>query len=132
MKKNELLQLLESKQNDGRRRSAWSRGVITYAIDLVESLNGFKPDETDYTRENIEKALLNGASGWSEYSWGGCAYIYDTLIARTLCTPSELKKTKNGALRPNQSEEWLDVQARALFQACELIKSLFIVIKKSF
>lgn len=131
MKKNELLQLLESKQNDGRRRSAWDNGVLTYAIDLVESLNGFNPDETDYTRENIEKAVLNGASSWAEFSWGGCAYIYDTLIARTLCTPSELKRTKNGALQPNKNENWLDVQARALFQACNLIKSLFIV-KKSF
>lgn len=129
MKKEELLNLLITKENDGRRKSAWKNGVITYAIDLVESLNGFKPDETDYTRENIENALLNGARDWGDFSWGGCAYIYDTLIARTLCTQSELKKTKNGALQPNKSENWLDVQARALFQACELIKSLFIIKK---
>ena len=126
MKKNELLQLLESKQNDGRRRSAWSKGVITYAIDLVESLNGFKPDDTDYTQDNIENALLNGADNWNEYSWNGCALIYDEDIARVLCTPSELKKTKNGLLNPNKSEEWLDTQARALYQACRLIKDLFI------
>ena len=126
MKKNELLQLLESKQNDGRRRSAWSKGVITYAIDLVESLNGFKPDDTDYTQDNIENALLNGADNWNEYSWNGCALIYDEDIARVLCTPSELKKNKNGLLNPNKSEEWLDTQARALYQACRLIKDLFI------
>ena len=127
MKKEQMLQLLESKQNDGRRKSAWSKGVITYAIDLVESLNGFKPDETDYTRETIGKALLNGARDWRDYSYSGCGYIYNTLIARTLCTPSELKKTKDGILNPNKQENWLDVQACALFQACELIKSLFIV-----
>lgn len=132
MKKEQMLQLLVNQQNDGRRRSAWDNGVITYAIDLVESLNGFKPDDTDYTRVNIEKALLNGANSWIEYSWGGCAYISNTLIARTLCTPSELKKTKDGMLRPNTQEEWLDVQARALYQACRLIKDLFIVIKKNY
>ena len=132
MKKEQMLQLLESKQNDGRRRSAWKNGVLTYAIDLVESLNGFKPDETDYTRENITEALLNGARGWGEFSWGGSAYIYDTLIAKTLCTPSELKKYKNGARQPNKSAYWLDFQTRALFQACELIKSLFIVVKKNY
>ena len=128
MTKKELLGLLITRQNDGRRRSAWKNGVLTYAICLADSLNG----STEYTRDNIEKALLNGASGWSEYSWDGCAYIYDTLIAKTLCTPSELKRTKNGALQPNKSEKWLDVQARALFQACELIKSLFIVVKKDY
>lgn len=127
MQKKELLQLLITKENDGRRKSAWSKGVITYAIYLADSL-----DEADYTRETIETALLNGASGWSEYSWGGCALIYDEDIARVLCTPSELKKTKNGQLRPNKTENWLDTQARALFQACELIKSLFIVVKKDY
>lgn len=125
MQKKELLQLLITKENDGRRKSAWSKGVITYAIYLADSLNG----SADYTRETIENTLLNGADNWSEYSWNGCALIYNEDIARVLCTPSELKKTKNGALRPNKSENWLDVQARALFQACELIKSLFIVKK---
>lgn len=127
MQRKELLQLLIMKENDGRRRSAWSKGVITYAIYLVDSLNW----SADYTRDNIEKALLNGASSWSEYSWGGCACIDDYDIARTLCTPSELKRTKNGALEPNKSEGWLDTQARALYQACMLIKDLFIVKKYS-
>ena len=122
MQKKELLQLLIMKENDGRRRSAWSKGVITYAIYLADSLNG----SADYTRETIEKALLNGADDWSGYSWGGCAYIYDYDIALLLCSPSEFKKKKEGELRPNKKEEWLDTQARALYQACRLIKDLFI------
>ena len=50
------------------------------------------------------------------------ALLYDEDIAENLCSPSELKKCKNGMLRPNKQEQWLDVQARALLQAEKLIK----------
>lgn len=70
----------------------------------------------------IEKMALNGASNWDEYSWGGCSLIYDADIAERLCCPSELKKTRNGERRPNSREEWLDTQARALYQACNRLK----------
>jgi hypothetical protein len=43
-------------------------------------------------------------------------------IAERLCTPSELKKTRHGDRKPNSREEWLDVQARALYQASNRIK----------
>lgn len=69
----------------------------------------------------LRDALLNGAGDWSQYSWGGCALIYDQEIAKALCNPTELKKTRNGERRPNSREEWLDVQARALGQAARLI-----------
>ena len=48
--------------------------------------------------------------------------IYDEDIAKRVCTPSELKKTRNGERRPNSSEEWLDTQARALYQAASLVR----------
>lgn len=70
--------------------------------------------------------LLNGASDWLAYSYGGCALVYDENIARHYCTPSELRKVthKNGTIseRANAGESWLDVQARALTQAAWLIK----------
>lgn len=47
--------------------------------------------------------------------------IYDSDIAERLCNPSELKKTRNGERRPNGREEWLDTQARALFQAANRV-----------
>ena len=50
--------------------------------------------------------------------------IYNEDIAERLCTPSELKKTRHGERRPNAREEWLDTQARALFQAYNLIGRL--------
>ena len=99
-------------------RSAWKRGVKSYALELVESA------EVELTPENVKATLLNGAKDWREYSYGGCSSIYDYDIAERLCTPSELKKKKGGELQPNTRETWLDVQARALFQAFNLINRL--------
>ena len=60
---------------------------------------------------------MNGTSSWNEYSWGGCSMIYDRDIADRLCTVTELKRTEGGRREPNKRERWLDVQARALYQA---------------
>lgn len=98
-------------------RSAWRRGVKEYALELIDSA------EIALTRDNARTALLNGAQDWSAYSFGGCAEIYDADIAERLCSPSELKRKNGGDLQPNSRESWLDVQARALFQAFNLIKS---------
>jgi hypothetical protein len=107
-------------------RSAWDNGVKEYALELVEileeSIIGGYFDEEDMQSPNLLKEqLLNGASDWTEYSYGGCSFIYDSDIAERLCTPSELKKTRNGERRPNANEEWLDTQARALNQAANMI-----------
>ena len=71
----------------------------------------------DITEEN----LLNGASNWSDYSYGGSSLIYDYDIAERLATPSEIKSRmrKDGSFNQmaNARETWLDVQARALYQA---------------
>lgn len=104
-------------------RSAWGRGVNAYAMELVEELRelaayeGRNPEPGRECRE----WMLNGAKDWNQYSWGGASLIYDADIAQRLCTPSELKKTRHGERRPNSREEWLDVQARALRQACDRV-----------
>ena len=104
-------------------RSAWNKGVTLYAMELVENLEeraaheGRNPEPGKECRE----WMLNGAQSWNEYSWGGCSLIYNEDIAERLCTPSELKKTRNGERRPNSREEWLDTQARALFQAARRV-----------
>ena len=95
-----------------KARSAWKRGVIAYAFDILDNM-----DDVEVT----EKNLLGGADNWKEYSYGGCALIYDKDICHRLCTPSEIKKTKDGERRPNKHENWLDTQARALYQAVRLI-----------
>lgn len=101
-------------------RSAWARGVVAYAVPMLEDLD---PEEELYPK-TVEKTLLNGAPSWHDYSWGGCALIYNSDIAERLCSPSELKRSDNGRLRPNAREEWLDTQARACFQATQLVKRI--------
>ena len=95
---------------------AWQRGVNTYALELVEQA------EIPLTLENLRETLLNGAADWGQYSYGGCALIYNTDIAERLCSPSELKRKRGGELQPSTSETWLDCQARALWQAEAMIK----------
>lgn len=108
-------------------RSAWDKGVTLYAFDLLDSLEeatrgGWVAVDDLNDGEILKHAMLNGASGWSDYSYGASALIYDEDIARRLCTPSELKRTRNGDRRPNRYENWLDVQARALRQASTRIR----------
>ena len=103
-------------------RSAWSRAVHAYAVELVESLDA----DSDLSNETLlRKALLNGAGDWQQYSEGGCALVYDTDIAERLCSPSELKRVKGGERQPNARENWLECQARALGQAASLVRRAY-------
>lgn len=101
-----------------KNTSAWSRGVRKYAEELLEDAreNGIEGRPT-------AEQLLNGAQNWREYSYGGCSLIYNQDICARLATPSEQRAKQNGKLAPNKNENWLDVQARALRQACALILS---------
>lgn len=125
MKTIDDIRTILTSRND---RSAWNKGVTDYALELLEKLeeainDGYFNPADLANHEKLKAELLNGASDWNQYSWGGSGLIYDTDIAESLCTPSELKRKKGGELRPNSREEWLDVQARALGQAFYRIKS---------
>lgn len=106
-----------------KARSAWDKGVKSYAFDLLDRYEEYCEFEGRALPLTAE-VLLNGATDWYSYSWGGSALIYDGDIARTLCTPSELSRTNFGEKAPNSRESWLDVQARALAQACALLLEL--------
>lgn len=111
-------------------RSAWDRGVNAYALELLDNLAELTPDDLA-DPESVRGALLNGADTWERYSYGGCSLIYDCDIAARLCTPSELRRCKGGDLNPNSREIWLDVQARALFQAaCSVRLALCAAVKE--
>lgn len=103
-------------------KSTWDKGVLVYALELFD--NYIEESGDDPNKQITEKDLLNGASNWSEYSWGGCAEIYDKDICKRLSTPSEQKRTRYGELKPNSNEDWLDVQARALYQAAQIVLSI--------
>ena len=94
--------------------SKWTTGVNEYADELREFL---AENNLEATKEN----MLNGADDWHMYSYGGSALIYDYDIAERLATPSEIKRRtrKDGSFNQmaNARETWLDVQARALYQA---------------
>lgn len=120
---NAIFEKMTAELEARKDRSAWSKGVNAYALEFVETLD----ERAEYEGRNPETVaeckewMLNGADSWDAYSWGGSALIYNGDIAERLCTPSELKKTHNGERRPNNREEWLDTQARALHQACERV-----------
>lgn len=108
---------LYQKVRESKANSAWTRGVREYAMELIDNWY-------DESVPVSEKILLNGASNWHEYSWGGCAFCYDSEIVERLCAPWKLKRTDYGRRNPNRYEEWLDVQTRALRQASRLVLRL--------
>lgn len=117
MKRIDLLKKVEA----SKARSAWARGVRAYAVEMLEEL---ECEEMPETALQVKWLLLNGAEDWKQYSWGGSSLIYNADIAQRLCNRSEWFKTRGGMRRPNSREEWLDTQARALYQAEWLIQQL--------
>ena len=115
MEKEEIKKAVMEALEKEKARSAWKTGVIKYAFDILDNM-----DDVEIT----EKSLLSGAKDWHQYSEGGCSLIYDVDICHRLCSPSEVKKTKDGERRPNKHETWIDVQARALYQAALLIMKI--------
>ena len=115
-----IAEIREAIQRDSTR-SAWERAVNAYALELIEDM----PDDTEFYGSPADmKALLNGADTWTEYSEGGCSFIYDADIAERTCNPSELRRAQGGKRQPNSRESWLDVQARALHQAAIIIQRI--------
>lgn len=106
-------------------RSAWTRGVAAYSLDLLETLEeaetgGYLPN-LPCPSAVLLPLCLGGVKDWRHYAYGGNGLIYNADIARRLCAPWELAKTGNGMKRPNAREEWLDTEARALGQAFRLL-----------
>lgn len=125
----EYIRCLVEKAPQRKNVSAWKNGVKNYALWLIDKL----PDdycmifgtqaELEEHLEIFKKLLLNGAKNWRCYSYSGRVFICSNDIALALCTFSKYRKTKGGEKRPNRRETWLEVQARALFQAELLITS---------
>ena len=106
-------------------RSAWSRGVNNIAMNIVseilEECDG--NDAPHFNRVDDFSKHFYGVS-LREAVDGGCFLIYDYDIAENFCTPSELKRVKNGERNPNIRETWLDVMYRGAYQAIRHIISL--------
>lgn len=107
-------------------RSAWDKAVTWYALSLLDDIQE-QADEMErlpLDGEELERWALNGASCWEQYSNGGCALCYDRDIAARVCTPSEFRRSNGGMNPPNSRETWLDVQTRALYQACNRLRKI--------
>lgn len=114
---------LRNRVDNTATRSAWSRGVKDYASVLLDVM---QESGEAVTLANMQEVALNGARDWREYAWNGFGLCYDEAIAERLCTPSELKRARGcrgyvGGMA-NSRETWLDVEARALYQAFIMIK----------
>ena len=133
-----LTSLVLARLNERRDRGAWEKGVTLYAIEMMEDaqqniIHYHTTDLADLLVPRLlDRVLLNGAESWNQYSWGGCALCCNSDICERLCPPSEIKKRKGGAWKPNKYEEWLDVQARALYQAARRVKNIIRNIKRDY
>lgn len=135
-------------QNQKPARSRWDRAVIEDAEEMIsEAIDNLRdtPEEAprdltaltaellnvsirtlrDWGRDNGNGGIKDLYKCAHESSWGGSHLCYDSDIARHYCTPSELKRTRDGERRPNAREDWLDVQARAIYQALSKIRHLW-------
>lgn len=120
IKLKDVYNIIENKKT----RGAWNNGVKVYALFLLEGVI-FEEDDPVYTVPGLKDRLLNGARDWQQYAAGGGGFVYNYAIASTLCTPAQLKRYtyKEGGLKdPNKYETWIDVEARALYQAWLLIR----------
>ena len=111
------IQAVANKVNNTKTRSAWSRGVKAYALDILASFeesrqwceaNGESVPELD------EVTALYGADNWQHWAEGASGLSASFDIMCRLCPPSEIKK---GVRCIN----WLEVEARAAHQAWRMI-----------
>lgn len=85
------------------------------ALALLDSLDMPETVLPDHF-ESRRALLLNGADNWREYSYGGCALVYNVDIAARFFTPSELRRYMaegHDASMAFRGEPMLDLQARA-------------------
>lgn len=125
---------LRKKLEKHKATSAWDKGIKVYADLMLDNLvdNGASTwsgkvedlHTADWGWAHQRNPRRHEMDDWREESYGGSWLIYNEDIAKTLTSPSKFKKTDNGAKRPNPREEWLDVQARALYQAAKLLQEL--------
>jgi hypothetical protein len=109
------------------KATTWDRAVTAYAVELIENVAEYAKalGHDPVNGDECIKWMLNGVKTWKEYSYYGNSLIYNKDIAKRVCVPYEYERTKQGELAPNKTENWLDVQARALAQACNGVVTLY-------
>lgn len=108
------------------RKSAWNNGVKQYMHDFIDyDITLFNKLIKSQNFAEFEKILLNGANNWQHHSWSGCSLCYNYDILERLCPQSVIKKYENCSTI--NGVELLDIQARALKQACKRLYNIMFV-----
>lgn len=100
-----------------KTRSAWSKGVKAYALDILanfEEWQKFNEANGESVPELDEVTALNGADNWRHWAEGASGLAESYAILCRLCPPSEVKKGVRGI-------DWIEVEARAARQAWRMI-----------
>lgn len=120
---------LKNKLNEEQKkaRGTYQKAIYQYAFELVDNIADnyiTTADELEHLENitNLKERALNGASDWSQYSWGGCSLCYNYDILRRLFCPSIVKKYKNADTV--RGRHLLDYQASALSKAFSKINFL--------
>lgn len=107
-----------------QKRGQWNKTIAYYADFLLDSyidICKWRADQNEAIPALSLDVVLDGALGWHQYSYGGCALVYDGDIAKTVFTPAQFTKWEQG--RKVTDEPMLDIQARALAAGWRVLKS---------
>lgn len=119
----DLVSKVSEKLNALKPRSAWDKGIISYA-DML--LTRYKDElmVCEEPRMYSRELALCGASSWLHFSEGGMGLGYPNRICEALLPPSQVKKriSKDG---PGPGVTWHEFEARALSMAHCLLIELF-------
>ena len=107
------------------RTSAWNRGLAEYIREIAKEAARVYNFKELNNYQDFKKCLLHGAQDWQQYAYGGSSLIYDEDICNRLCTKSEKRRFKNGLLDPAKNKLWMDIQARALWQAAQYLQNAY-------
>lgn len=75
-----LIATIRNKIINSPAKSAWNKGVRTYALEIFDNYI----EEHDPIKQITEKDLLTGAKDWQQYSRGRFSLIYDENICKRL------------------------------------------------
>lgn len=111
------IQAVANEVNNTTTRSAWSKGVKAYALDILanfEEWRKWNEENGESVPELDERTALNGADNWQHWAAGASGLAESYAILCRLCPPSEIKKGVRNI-------DWLEVEARAARQAWRMI-----------
>ena len=108
------------------RKSAWNNGLKQYMHNFIDYDNIlFDKLVKSKNFDEFEQILLNGANNWTQHSWSGCSLCYNYDILERLYPASIIKRYQNCSMVNGM--ELLDIQAKALNQACKKLYNIMFV-----